>query len=254
MTNMRLLLMFGLALVSLASVAQVESSKKGDIEFKGNKIVEMEKYEGSAEVRPKFRLLNIATGDTILLVRFQKDFSYDWMQFYFRKAQDTVEVNTSEIIKGLNYQKNLGSFLTANNLIDSTGNVDEASLKLFTTKYNENLTRKYFELNEANRLVDATKFDFMCDGDQLFINGKQVGTAVIPVGTGGELRGIVFKDMNNNVVVSGDASMHDSRFRGNDGKEFSLGMLSNKTNGCSEKLSYGVSLLREFFRRGYYRN
>jgi hypothetical protein len=251
---MRKLLVLATVLISSVGYSQVESSKKGDIEFRGNKIVEMEKYEGSAEVRPKFRLLNIATGDTILLVRFQKDYSFDWMQFWFKKAQDTIEINTSDIIKGLNYQKNLGSFLVANNLVDSTGNIDEAAFKAFAAKYNENLAEKYFKLNEANRLVAVTRFDFECDGDKLFINGKQVGVAVIPVGTGAELRGIIFKDMSNNIVVSGDASMHDSRFKGNDGKEFSLGMLSNKTNGCTEKLTFATSLLREFFRQGYYRN
>jgi hypothetical protein len=251
---MRILLIVLTVFISGLGYSQVESSKKGDIEFGGTKIVEMEKYEGSAEVRPKFRLINVRSGDTIMLVRFRKDFNYDWMQFYFKKAADTIEINTSEIVKGLNYQKNIGGFLVANNLIDTAGNIDQAAFATFAAKYNENLGEKYFQLNEANRLVAATRFDFECDGNKLFVNGKQVGVAELPVASGGEALGIVFRDMNNNIVVSGDATLHSSKFKGKDGKEFSLGMLSNKTTGCSDKMSYAVSLLREFFRLGYYRN
>lgn len=251
---MRILLIGLMMFISAVGFSQVESSKKGDIEFKGNKIVEMEKYEGSAEVRPKFRLLSVATGDTILLVRFRKDYSFDWMQFNFAGAEDTIEVNTSEIIKGLNYQKNLGSFLVANNLIDSTGNIDRSALKTFAAKYNENLTQKYYELNEVNRLIAETRFVFHCDGDKIFINEKQVGVVVLPVANGGELRGIVFRDMNNNIVVSGDSYLFEGKFKGHDGKEFKTGMLANKTSGCGDRMAFATSLLKEFFRQGYYRN
>jgi predicted ester cyclase len=240
--------------VSVGAHAQVESTKKGDIEFAGNRIVEMEKYEGSAETRAKFRLLSLASKDTLVLVNFKKDFDKDWMQFHFKKEQKRIEVNSDEIIKGLNYQKNLGSFIVKNNLIDSTGNIDAAAFKMFSEKYSENLTEKYFKMNENNRLVAATRFDFQCDGNKIFVNGKQVGTASLPEGQQVQFSGIVFRDMEGKTIISGDGGMGGSIFKTYDGKEIKLGVLRGNTTSCGDKIGFAVSLLREFFRNGYFRN
>ena len=51
--------------------AQISSSKKGDIDFGEKRIVDMEKYEGDAQTRPKFRMVNVQK-DTVLLIRFFK--------------------------------------------------------------------------------------------------------------------------------------------------------------------------------------
>ncbi|MBL7728415.1 MAG: hypothetical protein JNM68_12050 [Dinghuibacter sp.] len=236
-------------------MAQVESTKKGDIEFNGNRIVEMEKYEGNSQDRPKFRLLNLTSKDTLVLVNFKKDFDQDWMQFHFRKPQPKlVEVYTGEIIRGLNYQKNLGSFMVKNNLFDSLGNINEAAFKTFTDKFNENITEKAYKINEGNRLVASAKFDYMCDGGKIYVNGKQVGTAYVPDGQQVDFRGIVYRDMEGKIIVSGDGGMGGSLFKTYDGKEIKLGVLQGRTTDCGDKRAFAVSLLREFFRAGYFRN
>jgi hypothetical protein len=254
-TEMRFIFLAVALLTAITAFAQVESTKKGDIEFNGNRIVEMEKYDGNSQDRPKFRLIHIASKDTIALINFKKDFEYDWMQFHFRKPNNKlVEVNSGEIIKGLNYQKNLGSFLVKNQLFDSTGNINPVAFDTLTTRYNENLTEKYHKLNEGNRLVAATKFDYLCDGGKIFVNGKQVGTASLPEGQQVDFRGIVYRDMNGKVIISGDGGMGGSLFKTYDGKEIKLGVLGGRTTSCPDKVSFGVSLLREFFRAGYFRN
>jgi hypothetical protein len=232
--------------------AQITSSKKGDISYGDKVIVEMEKYEGSAETRPKFRLLS-AKKDTLLLVRFNKDFAFDWMTFTFKEQKKTVEVNSSEIIKGLNYQKNLGSFLVDNNIFDSLGNINAVALEKFAAKYNEDLATKYKALNEGNRLVAATKFDYRCDDNSIHVNGRHVGYAVVPANQQMNFSGIQFKDINNKVLVSGDLGPFGGTLKGVDGKEVKLGM-PGKTTDCAGTMGFVTNILRELFRNGYYRS
>lgn len=241
--------------IGTMSVAQVESTKKGDIEYNGNRIVELDKYNDLKEPsRFRARMVNVSSKDTLVNVHIKKEFESEWMQFHFKKQNKTVEVGTDEIIRGLSIQKSLGSFLVKSNLFDSTGNINEQALNVFAGKYNENLTEKYARLNEGNRLVAATKFDYVCDGGKIFVNGKQVGTASLPEGQQVVFQGIVFRDMDGKVIVSGDGGMSGSLFKGFDGRELKLGVLQGRTVDCGDKRNFAVSLLREFFRAGYFRN
>lgn len=241
--------------IGTMSVAQVESTKKGDIEFNGNKVVELDKYNDmSAPSRFRARMVKISNNDTLLNVHIKKELESEWMQFHFRKQNKTVEVENTEVIRGLSIQKSVGSFLVKNNLFDSTGDINEPALAAFAGKYNVNLTEKYVKLNEGNRLVAATQFEYLCDGGKIYVNGKQVGTASLPEGQQVEFRGIVYRDMNGKVIVSGDGSMAGSLFKTHDGKELKLGALTGRTVDCGDKRIMGISLLREFFRAGYFRN
>ena len=230
---------------------QVTSTKKGDIEFGGNTIVEMEKYEGNAQTRPKFRMVN-AKKDTVLLIQFRKEFAYDWMILNFAKEGKTIEVNTNEIIKGLNYQKNIGSFLVDRKIFDSTGNINAESLTALTTKYSENLTEKYKVLNEGNRLVASTKFDYQCGDQTIHVNGQKVGIARVPANEQMNFNGIEFKDLNNKVIASGNIGPFGGSLKTFDGKEIKLGM-PGKTTDCGNTMNFVVSILRELFKNGYYR-
>lgn len=241
--------------IGTISVAQVESTKKGDIEYNGNRVVEMDKYNDLKEPsRFRARMVNVSSKDTLVNVHIKKEFESEWMQFHFKKQNKTVEVGTDDIIRGLSIQKSLGSFLVKSNLFDSTGNINEQALDAFAGKYNENLTEKYAKLNEGNRLIAATKFDFVCDGGKIYVNGKQVGTAYLPDGQQTDFRGIVYRDMEGKIIVSGDGGMGGSLFKTFDGKELKLGALTGRTIDCGDKRIMGTSLLREFFRAGYFRN
>lgn len=231
--------------------AQVTSTKKGDIEYAGKTIVEMEKYEGNAETRPKFRLVNLQN-DTLLLVKFNKDLAFDWMTFNFKRLNKTVEINTTEIIKGLNYQKNLGAFLVDNKIFDTSGNIDSKAFEALAAKYNENLAEKYKVLNEGNRLVASTKFDYMCDDNSIHVNGRKVGYAYVPANQQVTFNGIQFVDLNKKIIASGDLGAFGGILKGYDGKEIKFGMPS-KTTGCGDTMGFVTGILRELFRNGYYR-
>ena len=249
---MKAMIMMLMVISSTLVNAQISSSKKGDIDFGEKRIVDMEKYDGNAQTRPKFRLLNMQK-DTVLLIQFFKDFSYDWMKINFKGQNKVVEINTDEIIKGLNYQKNIGSFLVANKIFDSTGNVDLAALDALATKYNENLTEKYKVLNEGNRLVATTKFDYQCTDQSIHVNGHKVGYASVPANEQMTFNGIQFKDENNKVIASGNMGPFGGTLKTFDGKEIKLGT-SGKTTGCTDTMSFVTSILRELFRNGYYRS
>jgi|GEM_PF-5629939 len=236
---------------TVLSQAQITSSKDGDIKLGDKTLAEIEKYDGNAETRPKFRVLNEAK-DTLVKINFKKDFAYDWMQFYFPKQNKTIEVNTSEIVKGLNYRKNIGSFLASSNLIAENGGINEAAFASLSEKYNENLTEKYFKLNEMNRIIASTKFDYQLNDNKLFINGKHVGFATIPEGQA-EVRGIMLYDINNQLIGQGDVGMFKDVFKMKDGKELTLGFKGANTVGGANKLGFAVSMLRELFRNGYYK-
>src|SRR4051812_33027559 len=79
-----------LLLLTSVSYGQITSNKSGDIESAGKVIAEVEKYGGSAEVKPKFRVLN-EQKDTLAMINFKKDLDYDWLQFRFRGRTDTIE-------------------------------------------------------------------------------------------------------------------------------------------------------------------
>ena len=232
--------------------AQISSSKKGDIDFGEKRIVEMEKYDGDAQTRPKLRLINIQK-DTVLLIRFYKEFAYDWMSFNFKGKNKVIEVNTGDIIKGLNYQKNIGGFLVDNKIFDTTGNISEDGLNALAVKYGENLTEKYKVLNEGNRLVASTKFDYLCNDQSIHVNGHKIGYAVVPANEQVNFNGIQFKDLNNKVIASGNLGGFGGTLTTFDGKQIKLGV-PGKTTGCGDTMGFVTSILRELFRNGYYRS
>jgi hypothetical protein len=243
-----------IALVFSALVnAQVSSNKGGDIILGEKQLVNMEKFDGSAATKPKFRLINI-NNDTLVTVNFNKDFDFDWMRFNFKKLNKIVEVNTGEIISGLNYKKNLGSFFVKNNLIDTSGNISDTAFAIFIKKYPENLTVKYRTLNEGNRLVVSTKFEFSCEDNKIFVNDNHVGFANVPDNEQVEFKNISFVDLQNNVIARGDLGFFAGNFlKTYDNKLVNVGRPSKTTN-CSEKKVFVTSILRELFRNGYFRN
>ena len=251
MNTTKKILLTGILFLSMLCEAQITSSKDGDIEVNKKTIAEIEKYEGNAQSRPKFRVINEAK-DTLILISFRKDFSYDWMQFFFPGQKKTIEINTDEIIKGLNYRKNIGSFLVKNQLISETGTLNETGFASLAEKYKENLTEKYFKLNEMNRVIATTKFEFNATDNKFYINGKHVGYATIPDGQQADIRGIVLYDVNNKQIGKGDVGMFSDFFQMNDGKELKLGV-RGKTTTSSDKIVFAASLLRELFRNGYYK-
>ena len=232
--------------------AQISSSKKGDIDFGEKRIVDMEKYEGDAQTRPKFRMVNVQK-DTVLLIRFFKDFAYDWMSFNFKGQDKIIEANTSDIIKGLNYQKNIGGFLVDNKVFDTAGNISENGLNALAAKYNENLTEKYKVLNEGNRLVASTKFDYLCNDQSIHVNGHKVGYASVPANEQMNFNNIQFKDANNKVVASGNLGSFGGSLTTFDGKQIKFGA-PGKTTGCGDTMGFVTNVLRELFRNGYYRS
>jgi len=250
-TSMKKLTLCLLLMGSMAVHAQITSTKKGDIEFGGRSIAEMQKYDGSAETRPKFRMIN-AKGDTLVMIKFNKDLAFDWMTFDFKNTGKKIEVNTSEIIKGLNYQKNIGGFLIDSKLFDTTGNIDALALEALATKYNENLTEKYKVLNEGNRLVTTTKFEYQCADQSLYINGKLAGYAVVPANEQMSFKGVTFLNTDKKLVASGDLGGFGGTMKTVDGKEIKLGS-AGKTTGCGDTMVFATNILRELFRNGYYR-
>lgn len=249
---MRVSFIFVFLFSALGSNAQITSGKKGDIDYNGKRIVEMEKYEGDAQTRPKFRLINVQ-GDTVLLIRFYKDLAFDWMTFNFKKSNKTIDVNTSDIISGLNYQKNIGSFLVSQKVFDTSGAVDIKALGDLSAKYNENLTEKYRILNEGNRLVLNTKFDYLCDDKSIHVNGRKVGYASVPANEQLTFNGIEYKDLNGNVIARGSIGLSGGIFTTHDGKEIKTGP-AGKTTGCGDTMVFVTNILRELFRNGYYRS
>lgn len=237
----------------LTTTAQITSNKGGDIELGDKKIVNTEKYDGSAATRAKFRMIN-SNNDTLLLVNFKKDFESDWMQFNFKKQGKILELNTSEVVHGLNYQKNLGSFIVKNNLIDTAGNVSDTAFATFAAKYSENLTEKYHLLNEGNRLMLSTKFDFTCEDNKIFVNGKHVGFAILPENQQIVFKNVQFLDVNNNLIASGDlAEIYGSFLTTFDKKRVPV-RPPLRTINCADKKGAAIGLLTEMFRNGYYRS
>src|SRR5690242_6268071 len=80
--------------------SQLTSNKSGDIEFNDKVVAEVEKYDGNANVKPKFRVLTAAK-DTLMKINFKKDLEFDWLQFHFKGVDRVVEVEYNEIISGL---------------------------------------------------------------------------------------------------------------------------------------------------------
>ena len=239
-------------LFSLTTNAQITSTKGGDIEFGEKKIVNTEKYDGSAATRAKLRMINI-NNDTLILVNFNKDFDSDWMRFNFKKLGKIIEVNTSEVLHGLNYQKNLGSFMVKNNLIDTAGNINETAFATFAAKYAENLTEKYHALNEGNRLMATTKFDFTCEDNKIFVNGKHVGFIILPEDLQVSFKNVQLLDVNNKLLASGDiASLYGSYLKTHDKKVVAVRPPLRVVN-CPDKRSAAIGLVTEMFRNGYYR-
>lgn len=240
-------------LIVSSTYAQISSTKGGDIQYAGQVIANMEKYDGSAATKPKLRLINLKN-DTLFTASFNKDFTYNWMRFNFKTKGKIVEVNTGEIVSGLNYQKNLGSFIVQNNLIDSLGNINNSAFAIFAAKYTEDLTAKYHNLNEGNRIMASTKFDYNCDDNKLFVNGKHVGFAFLPDNQQVEFKGIEYRDLNNKVLASGDVSSITGSYLKTYDKKLVPVRILGKTTSCIEKKAVAISLLTEMFRNGYYRD
>lgn len=249
---MKKLFLAFVTLFYLTTNAQITSTKGGDIEFGEKKIVNTEKYDGSAATRAKMRMINI-NNDTLILVNFNKDFDSDWMRFNFKKLGKIIEVNTSEVLHGLNYQKNLGSFIVKNNLVDTAGNINDTAFATFAAKYTENLTEKYRVLNEGNRLMAATKFDFTCEDNKIFVNGKHVGFAILPENQQVVFKNVQFLDVNNNLIASGDlADIYGSFLTTFDKKRVPV-RPPLRTTSCADERGAAIGLLTEMFRNGYYR-
>lgn len=239
--------------IVVSTSAQLSSTKGGDIEFAGKPIANMEKYDGSAATKPKLRLINLKN-DTLFTASFNKDFTYDWMRFNFKTKGKILEIDTEEILKGLNYQKNLGSFILKNNLIDTFGNINDTAFANFAEKYAENLTEKYHALNEGNRLLVSTKFDFTCEDNKIFINGKHVGFAILPDNQQVEFKNVQFLDINNKLIASGDLGFFSGSALKTFDKKIVPVRVPGRTTSCQDKKSVAISLLTEMFRNGYYRN
>src|SRR4051812_28359949 len=176
-----------LLLLSARSFAQMDSNKSGDITSGGQVVAEVQKYGGTAETKPKFRVVN-SRKDTLMLINFKKDLGYDWMQFRFAGQEQTIEVEYNEIISGMNYRKNLGSFLVKSNLIAPDGRISDTALQTFLAKHNENLTDKYYKLNESERKLAGTRFDYTPENNNYVqINGRPVGVASLPDVAGAEV-------------------------------------------------------------------
>ncbi|OQP51083.1 hypothetical protein A4H97_04520 [Niastella yeongjuensis] len=231
---------------------QLSSDKSGAITYNNNAIADVIKYGGNASVRPKFWVISTAN-DTVLHINFKKEFDSDWMQFEFRKAAKVVEINTGEIIKGLNYRKNIASFLLANNLITPEGKICDTAFERFVGNHTENLTEKYHKQNEFNYKMAAARFDYFTEDGRLVVNSNVVGYATAPAKQGVLIRGIVLYDLNKNVIARGERfSFGDVTLKLIDGKEINVKASDGNTMDNYNQIRFFQILLRELCRIGFY--
>lgn len=232
--------------------AQLASDKSGGITNNGQPIAEVTKYGGNANVRPKFWVVS-ATNDSVLHINFKKEFDSDWMQFDFKKTSKMVEVNAGEVIKGLNYRKNIASFLLQNNLITPEGKISDTAFERFAGSHTENLTEKYHKQNEMNYKLEAGRYEYVSQGDQLVVNSKVVGHISVPDKQGILLENIVLYDEKRMVMAKGARGMFgDIVFKRNDGKELKLKVSDGNTMNPGEKYRFVTTLLKELCRLGFY--
>jgi hypothetical protein len=232
--------------------AQLASDKSGGITYNGQPVAEVTKYGGNASVRPKFWVVSAAK-DSVLHINFKKEFDSDWMQFDFKKASKMVEVNAGEVIKGLNYRKNIAGFLLANNLITPEGNICDTAFERFAGSHTENLTEKYHKLNEKNYKIQASRFDYFADDGRLVVNSKIVGYASAPDKQGILIKDIVLYDAQKNVIARGERFMFgDVGLKLRDGKDLSVKASDGNTMDNGNKIAFFSALLKELCINGVY--
>ena len=232
--------------------SQLSSNKSGDITYNDQVIAEVEKYGGNSQVKPKFRVVTSAK-DTLMNINFKKDLDFDWMQFKFKNTDKIIEVEYNEIITGLNYRKNIGNFLVTKNLIKQDGTLNDTAFQSFQAKHTDNLTEKYVRLNEFNRKVINTKFEYSLSDNKLVINGKHVGFATVPDGQGLIVENMIYYDVNMKVIGKGGrGTFGDIVMAMNDGKTFNTKVDSGDTRNAGNKMILLSGLLRELTKAGYY--
>lgn len=232
--------------------SQMTSDKSGDIAFNGQPIAAVEKYGGNAQTRPKFWVVS-ASKDTLLHIKFCKEFDSDWMQWDFKSFSKVVEINTGEIIKGLNYRKNIASYLVENNLITPDGKLSDTAFARLAGNHTENLTEKYHTLNEMNRKIASSSFFYHKDGDKLEANGKIVGYISVADGQGVLINNITVYDLNRNVVGTGSRGTFGALpMKMRDGKVLQLTISDGSTMSSMDKIRFVSILIRELCRNGYY--
>jgi len=231
---------------------QLSSDKSGGIAYNDKPVAEVTKYGGNASVRPKFWVVS-ATNDSVLHINFKKEFDSDWMQFEFKKASKVVEINSGEVIKGLNYRKNIASFLLANNLITPEGNICDTAFERFAGSHTENLTEKYHKQNEFNYKMAGSKFDYYTEDGRLVVNDKVVGYAMAPPKQGILISNIVLYDANKNELARGERlSFGDVNLKLSNGKGISVKASDGNTMDNLNRILFFRVLLRELCRVGFY--
>jgi hypothetical protein len=240
-----------LFLVLQNGFAQMASDKSGGITNNSQPVAEVKKYDGNASVRPKFWVVS-ATNDSILHINFKKDLDSDWMQFDFKKAAKIVEVNTGEVITGLNYRKNIAAFLLKNNLITPDGKICDTAFERFAGSHTENLTEKYHNANEFNRQINASTFWYEASNKSLQVNGKTVGYIDVPDGQGVIVEGIVLYDQNKKVMGKGARSMFDGAITLTNGTTVKVGTLTGNTMNANSKREFITALLKDLCYKRIY--
>ncbi len=245
-----ILILFSL-FCSLTTFSQITSNKSGDIEFNNNEIATIEKHKGGS----KFSLINNKK-DTLINITHKKDLDYHWFLFDFLKQNTKFESDNRDLILVLNYKKSIANFIVINNLIDSTGNLNLEALGIAAKTHKENLTEKYIKLNEPKRAAAAAfaaiTFNYTCNDGKIFINEKHVGYATVPDNQQVTITGVVFKDLENNIVASGETGFFGGAFKTNTNQTLKINV-TGKTTDCTEKTKVIKAILVELYKNGYYK-